>query len=105
MLAPKPAEQPVVSATVVVAKPVTTTINARLDVGFGNALYVRGEGPGLSWDTGLAMRCVSSDLWSVSLEGSARAYSFKFLLNDIAWSKGPDFTAACGTNVTVTPEF
>jgi hypothetical protein len=106
MLAPTPSA-PVAAPVVktIAAKPMQTTISARIDVGFGNALFVRGEGPGLSWETGLAMECVQDDLWRVVLDESVRAYTFKFLINDTTWSAGPDFTAACGTSVTVTPEF
>lgn len=105
MLAPTPA--PVAPAVVkpVASKPVSTTISAKIDVGYGNALFLRGEGPGLSWDRGLAMECVQDDLWRIVLPESARAYTFKFLINDLTWSAGPDFTAACGTSVTLTPEF
>jgi hypothetical protein len=105
MLAPTPAPVAPVAVKVVVSKPVQTTISARIDVGFGNALFVRGEGPGLSWEKGLAMECVQDDLWRVTLAESARSYTFKFLINDTTWSAGPDFTAACGTSVTLTPEF
>lgn len=104
MLAPSPTV-PVAPAKSVTTAPVLTTITARIDVGFGNALFVRGEGPGLSWEKGLAMECVDGNLWRITLAESARAYTFKFLINDVTWSAGPDFTAACGTNVTVTPEF
>lgn len=89
----------------VVSAPVVTTIAARIDIGFGNTLFIRGEGPGLSWDRGLTMTCVEDDLWRIVLPESARAYTFKFLVNDLSWSAGPDFTVACGTNVTLTPEF
>ena len=87
------------------SKPVVTTIAARIDIGFGNALFLRGEGPGLSWSKGVEMNCVASDLWHITLPESASGYTFKFLLNDATWSKGADFTAACGSNVTLTPEF
>jgi hypothetical protein len=103
MLAPSPAAASTVKS--VATKPVLTTINARIDVGFGNALFLRGEGAGLSWEEGLAMKCVESDLWRIVLAESARAHTFKFLINDVTWSTGPDFSAACGTNVTLTPEF
>ena len=104
MLAPTPAPAaPAVKS--VASKPVKTTISARIDVGFGNALFVRGEGPGLSWEKGLAMECVENDLWRVTLAESARSYTFKFLINDTTWSAGPDFSAACGTSITLTPEF
>ena len=99
---------PVAAAVAVKAvqpKPAVTTITARVDVGFGNALFIRGEGPGLSWTKGVQMECAGRDLWSVSLSESARGYTFKVLLNDEVWSKGPDLNAACGTSVTLSPEF
>jgi len=108
MLAPRPAVAVAPAVKSVASTPnkaVVTTINARIDVGFGNALFLRGEGPGLSWDKGLLMECVERDLWRIVLAESARAYTFKFLINDATWSAGPDFTAACGTSVTLTPEF
>jgi hypothetical protein len=105
MLAPTPAPVAAPAVKPVASKPVKTSITAKIDVGFGNALFVRGEGPGLSWEKGLAMENVGSDVWRVVLAESVRAYTFKFLINDTTWSAGPDFTAACGTSVTLTPEF
>jgi hypothetical protein len=105
MLAPSPVTVAAPAVKPVASKPVVTTINARIDVRCGNALFIRGEGAGLNWEKGLAMENVESDLWRVVLAESARAYTFKFLINDTTWSAGPDFTAACGTSVTLTPEF
>jgi hypothetical protein len=105
MLAPTPALATAPTVASVKVAPVQTTITAKIDVGFGNALFLRGEGAGLSWDKGVPMECVASDLWRIVLAESARAYTFKFLINDTTWSAGPDFTAACGTSVTLTPEF
>jgi hypothetical protein len=90
---------------VVAAKPVVATITAQIDIGFGNALYVRGEGAGLSWDQGLLMNCVSNSEWQCVLGESARPIVFKFLVNDLSWSTGEDFTVMAGTNVTLTPTF
>ena len=87
------------------AKRVETTITALIDIGFGNSLYLRGEGAGLSWDAGLRMDCVADDKWSVTLGESARPVVFKFLINDISWSAGEDYTIAPGTSITVTPVF
>ena len=98
MLAPTPAAAaPAVKSVVAAApaKPVKTTIAARVDVGFGNALFLRGEGPGLSWDVGLPMQNVGADLWQVTLQENARAYTFKFLVNDVAAAL--DKTVADGT--------
>ncbi len=89
------------------AKPVRkpTVIAARINIGFGNTLFVRGEGPGLSWDRGLAMDCLADDLWSVSLPGSGNGVVFKFLVNDLSWSAGSDFVVASGDSVELTPSF
>ena len=89
----------------VAGKPVTTTIVARIDIGFGNQLHIRGEGPGLSWDYGVAMENVGSDGWKIELGESARAFTFKFLVNDLSWSTGPDYTVAPGTSETFQPTF
>lgn len=89
----------------VAPKPVVTTISARIDIGFGNVLSIRGEGAGLSWDQGLAMANVENDLWQVTLGESAQPVIFKFLVNDLSWSTGPDYTIASGASVTLVPEF
>lgn len=85
--------------------PVQTKIIATLDVGFGNALYVRGDGPGLTWNQGVPMECVASDRWELVLGESARPVSFKILLNDTTWCTGPDSTIASGATVTLRPDF
>ncbi|MBL9189984.1 MAG: hypothetical protein JNK23_21065 [Opitutaceae bacterium] len=100
--APRPAP---VAVKPVARKPVLTTISARVDVGFGNALYIRGEGAGLSWDQGLLMECLEADLWRITLPESAHGHIFKFLVNDLSWSAGPDYTVPGGADVTLTPEF
>ena len=40
-----------------------------------------------------------------SLPESAHGHAFKFLVNDLSWSTGPDFTVPSGAHVTLTPEF
>ncbi len=84
---------------------VVTTITANIDVGFGNTLYVRGEGAGLSWEKGVRMACVADDRWSLTLGESARPVVFKFLLNDETWCVGEDYAVAPGTCVSLTPMF
>lgn len=84
---------------------VRTTITAKIDVGFGNALYIRGEGPGLSWDQGRLMTNLGSDVWQVQLGEAARPFAFKFLINDVTWSVGADFTLTAGTSGMFVPQF
>ncbi len=94
---------PVVKA--VAPKPVVTVITAKIDIGFGNALYVRGEGAGLSWDRGLLLDCVGDDQWTVTLGESARPIVCKFLVNDLSWSTGEDYVVAPGGKTAFEPAF
>lgn len=82
-----------------------TTISAQVDVGFGNALFLRGEGPGLNWEKGLLLNCVADTEWSVNLSGATSPLTFKFLLNDETWNIGENYTLAPGKVGTFKPEF
>jgi hypothetical protein len=108
----KVVEKPVAPAKVVkraAAKPksaaLTTTIVAAIDVGFGNNLSLRGEGPGLSWDAGLPMECASDARWSITLPATSHPIICKFLINDSAWSAGEDYTVLPGSSVVLSPTF
>ena len=90
---------------VVGIKPVSTTIVARLDIGFGNALYLRGEGGGLGWDRGVLMSWVEGNFWRAVLEGTEAQVLFKFLVNDLTWNSGPNLSVAAGATLSVVPEF
>lgn len=83
----------------------TTAILARIDVGFGNLLYIRGEGPGLSWDRGVPMECASSDTWTWSTAAASRPFAYKVVINDEQWSVGDDYIASVGVGNTVWPAF
>jgi hypothetical protein len=82
-----------------------TTIAARTDVGFGNVLFIRGGGPGLSWDSGRPMICESDDLWTFDVLDAEKSVAFKFLINDEQWSTGPDYIVEPGAQLEVTPFF
>lgn len=84
---------------------VTTKIVALIDVGFGNTLYIRGEGPGLSWEKGVPLDCIADDQWSLSLTETSRPVVFKFLINDLTWSSGEDYVVQSGGSVSLTPVF
>lgn len=85
--------------------PVTTTIVAAVDVGFGNSLTLRGEGPGLSWVVGVPLECAADDRWSITLPETTHPIICKFLLNDISWSLGEDYTVLPGSSVVLSPVF
>ena len=87
------------------SEPPATFISAQVDIGFGNHLYVRGTGPGLSWDRGVAMDCVGNGLWTVSIKQASAPVIFKVLVNDLSWSAGEDFSVEPGQSVTISPSF
>jgi hypothetical protein len=99
----KPAPKPAAPAPAKAAG--TTSITARIDIGFGNVLFIRGEGPGLSWDKGVQLDCVAADIWRITLPDAGRKVTFKFLVNDLSWSVGEDYSVAGGSSVTLTPGF
>ena len=89
----------------VTSEPPATFISAKIDIGFGNHLYLRGEGPGLSWDHGIAMDCVGANLWTSTVKNATIPVVFKVLVNDLSWCSGADFIAEPGQSVTVAPVF
>ncbi len=86
-------------------EPPATFISAKIDIGFGNHLYIRGEGPGLSWDHGVAMDCVGSDLWTISITKAVTPITFKLLVNDLSWNTGEDYVVQPGQSLTTAPSF
>ena len=82
-----------------------TTIVAKIDVGFGNSLFIRGTGPGLSWEKGVEMTNTGSDEWAWSTNKANDSFLAKVLINDIIWSGDPDTTVAAGTKTVITASF
>jgi hypothetical protein len=80
------------------------TIEAKIDVGFGNRLFLRGQGEGLSWDRGTPLECVDSQTWRLTVP-SRDKLQFKLLINDSVWAKGEDVVATPGKRVQLVPAF
>jgi hypothetical protein len=81
-----------------------TTIDVKIDVGFGNAVYLRGQGPGLTWERGVPLACVDGRTWRWS-QAVANPITFKVLLNDKVWSAGNDLVVKPGQKLEVSPSF
>lgn len=79
-------------------------IIARVDVGFGNTLYVRGEGAGLSWKKGTALTNVTPYEWALSSSKKGKVI-FKFLINDELWAEGENITLPAGRESISSPTF
>jgi membrane protein involved in colicin uptake len=104
--APKKAAAPKPKATKK-AKPAVseTSIIANIDVGFGNSLFIRGNGAGLSWESGTELKNISDTEWSFTTAGASDELAFKFLLNDEIWADGEDLTVAAGKTSISSPTF
>ena len=82
-----------------------TVIEAKIDIGFGNLLFIRGDAPGLSWRRGVPMDCKGTDFWSVSMSDTNSAFEYKVLINDIHWAVGGNNIAQPGVTSTTEPSF
>lgn len=89
----------------VTPKATEITISAKVNIGYGNTLFLRGEGKGLSWDQGVSMTCVADDEWSITVAKSAQPRVFKFLINDEHWCTGEDYSLRSDQSGTFTPSF
>ncbi len=82
-----------------------TSLIARVDVGFGNSLYVRGSGAGLSWAKGTLLDNVSPYEWAFKSTKAKGEVEFKFVLNDEIWADGENLTVAAGGTSISSPIF
>lgn len=82
-----------------------TTVIARVDAGFGNGLYVRGDGAELNWDQGILMRNISPYEWRFETTQANTGMIFKFLINDDVWAEGENLSVAAGGTSVSSPTF
>ncbi|MBA3603571.1 MAG: hypothetical protein H0W50_08020 [Parachlamydiaceae bacterium] len=82
-----------------------TRITIHFDVGFPNALYLRGEGAELSWQKGLLLKNVKSDEWIWETTKPFTTCQFKILINDYEFEIGENHLLTCGASVHYTPKF
>ncbi|MDR2778788.1 MAG: hypothetical protein LBB16_00670 [Puniceicoccales bacterium] len=81
-------------------------VTAEANIGFGNRLYIRGDGCGLSWDKGIAMKYINDDRWQWECKNAPSKINFEFkvLINDEIWSMGENYTAS-NKNNKICPTF
>ncbi len=102
-----PSDQPTPPAAEIpkIKKNAKTTIIIKFDVGFGNALYLRGRGANLSWDKGIMLRNISTDEWIWETDASFTSCEFKALINDADYEIGENHLIKSGQIIQYTPEF
>jgi hypothetical protein len=59
-----------------------TRITVTAYIGIGNRLFIRGDGPGLSWDKGIPLQFVSIGKWRWETMDADKPVSFKLYKND-----------------------
>lgn len=80
-----PDESPKTSAEVgenVISSDGATRLVVTAYIGIGNRLFIRGEGPGLSWDKGVPLQFVSIGKWRWETDDSTAPVKFKLYKND-----------------------
>ena len=100
-----PAKKVTKKASVKKTVAVKTTIAARVDVGFGNNLYIRGDGAGLSWDVGILMKNLSPYEWAWETKTSDQPIEYKLLINDEIWANGENQFAQPDETSITAPTF
>ncbi|HWA86885.1 MAG TPA: hypothetical protein VG710_11725 [Opitutus sp.] len=66
----------------VLASDGATRLIATAYIGIGNRLFIRGDGPGLSWDKGVPLQFVSIGKWRWETPDAAGPVKFKLFKND-----------------------
>ncbi len=86
-------------------KKAMTQVRIHANVGFGNFLAIRGQGAGLSWDKGVALKNLGADEWVWETDASFKDCEFKVLLNDQRYEEGENHRLKKGENMHYTPRF
>lgn len=82
-----------------------TRVIIKYDVGFNNALYIRGKGANLSWDHGTPLKNISRDEWVWETDAPFTQCEFKILINDNQFEQGENHLLTAGKSLQLTPAF
>ncbi|MFZ5496227.1 MAG: hypothetical protein ACOZE5_12950 [Verrucomicrobiota bacterium] len=74
-------------------------------IGIGNKLFIRGDGPGLSWDKGVPMQFVSIGKWGWASHDATAPVRCKLYKNDETAALSGEVTLEPGKHVEVTALF
>jgi hypothetical protein len=82
-----------------------TTVVANVMIGIGNKPYLRGEGPGLSWDEGVSMNFIEIGKWAWSSPRKNASLMVQVYRNDQDPDKGGKIEVKPGQKLEITPDF
>lgn len=83
----------------------TTTVIANVMIGIGNKPFLRGEGPGLSWDEGVSMNFVEIGKWAWSPPRKNASLTVQIYRNDQDPDNGGRIEVKPGQKLEITPDF
>ncbi|MEK9773027.1 MAG: hypothetical protein VW576_05625 [Opitutae bacterium] len=83
----------------------TTTVVANVMIGIGNKPYLRGEGPGLSWDEGVSMNFIEIGKWAWSPPRKNASLTVQVYRNDQDPDKSGKVEVKPGQKLEITPDF
>ncbi len=83
----------------------TTSVVAKVMIGIGNKPYLRGEGPGLSWDEGVPMNFVEIGKWAWSPSRKNASLTVQLYRNDNDPDKSGKIEVQAGEKIEITPDF
>ncbi len=87
-------------------RPVRGVVAAvNLDLGCDNAIFIRGQGGGLSWDRGQPLTLVDAQTWVWSPDDRKDKLEFQLLLDDEVWERGQKHVLEPGDSIELTPDF
>ena len=108
LLAGEPTTPPPVKEEEVTAKKATggmTTVIAKVMIGIGNKPFVRGEGPGLSWEEGVPMNFLEIGKWAWSPSRKNASVTIQIYRNDEDPDQSGKHEVKPGEKFEITPEF
>jgi hypothetical protein len=82
-----------------------SVVEAKLDLGPGNAVFIRGQGGGLEWTRGQRLEGTDPSTWVWKAPRTGEPIVFQLLLNDLIWAKGEDVLLKPGAVVQLAPDF
>ncbi|HET7535333.1 MAG TPA: hypothetical protein VFJ90_02700, partial [Candidatus Didemnitutus sp.] len=82
-----------------------TRLLATAYIGIGNKLFIRGDGPGLSWDHGIPMQFVSIGKWGWHTHDASGPVRIKLYKNDESAALSGELTLDPGRHTEITALF
>ena len=83
----------------------TTSVVANVMIGIGNKPFLRGDGPGLSWNEGVPMNFIEIGKWAWSPPRKNAALTVQLYRNDDDPDKSGKIEVKAGEKIEITPDF